>query len=132
MKKFLLTTLIMIAGQFTLSSLAQAQTGAIVVNINQDFVAAGKTFPAGTYKVSQDSSQALVLRGEQGSAFLLPSMLDASAAGKVSVKLTREDGVYYLTEVSTDRGVYTIPEGLARTGTAEAKNDNSNPRSESN
>ena len=39
MKKFLLTTLIMIAGLFTLAAGAQAQTGTAVVHIKEDFVA---------------------------------------------------------------------------------------------
>jgi hypothetical protein len=57
MKKFMLGTLIMIAGVLSLAAGACAETGAVVIHINQDFIAGGKTFSAGTYKVNQGSPQ---------------------------------------------------------------------------
>src|SRR5205085_1943469 len=54
----------------------QAETGVVVAYIHEDFVAGGKTLPAGTYKVyrgSPETGQVLILSGEKGSVFLIPS-----------------------------------------------------------
>lgn len=119
MKKFLLTTLVMI-GLFTLAAGAWAETGTIVVHINEDFVAGGATLPAGTYKVDEGQSatgQTLTLRGEKGSVFLIPSTHDYASPGQLKVKLRRAGDVYYLSEVATDLGHYTFlaPRELTRT-----------------
>ena len=125
MKKFLLTTLIMIAGLFTLAAgTARAETGAVVVHINKDFVAGGETFSAGTYKVYQaspEAGQTLILRGEKRSVFLVPSTRKQAFPGQLNVKLTRAGDVYYLSEVATDLGVYTFPTPRALTPTAKLK-----------
>ena len=82
MKKFLLGTLVMVAGLFALASGARAQTNsAVTVHINQDFIAGGKALAAGTYKVYQGSpetGQWLILRSKEtgASVFLLPSTHD--------------------------------------------------------
>lgn len=137
MKKFLLTTLTMIAGLFTMAAGVQAETGTVVVHINEDFVAAGKTLPAGTYKVYQDSpatSQTLILRGEKGSVYLIPSMFDQTFSGQLKVKLTRVGDAYYLSEVATDLGVYTLPapRALARTARVKDKDQDVTPVSGAN
>jgi hypothetical protein len=135
MKKFLLTTLIMIAGLFTLAAGARAETGTVVVHINEDFVAGGATLPAGTYKVYQDlpaTGQTLILRGEKGSVFLIPSTRDQAFPGQLKVKLTRAGDVYYLSEVATDLGVYTFPAPRALTRTAKVKDQDLRPASGAN
>ncbi len=122
MKKFLLTTLITMAGLLTLAAGARAETGTIVMHINQDFVAGGQTLAAGTYKVSEDSAaagQTLVLRGEKGSVFLIPRTREQVSRGQLKVKLTRVGDVYYLSEVATDLGVYTF--AAPHTGAAKVK-----------
>jgi hypothetical protein len=126
MKKYLLGALITLTGLFVLAAGAQAETGDVVVHIKQDFIAGGKAFPAGTYKVSQDfvgTSQALLLRGEQPgeSAFLVPTAHDSSYPKRLEVKLTRAGDVYYLSEVATEFGVYTLalPRGETRMATAK-------------
>jgi hypothetical protein len=135
MKKFLLTTLIMIAGLFTLAAGAWAETGTVVVHIDEDFVAGGATLPAGTYKVYVDLSatgQTLILRGEKGSVFLIPSTHDQALPGQLKVKLTRAGDVYYLSEVATDLGVYTFPAPRALTRTAKVKDQDLEPASGTN
>ena len=75
MKKYLLGALITLTGLFVLAAGVQAATGDVVVHINQDFVAGGKAFPAGTYKVLQDvtgTGQALILRGEPARRIGIP------------------------------------------------------------
>ncbi|MBZ5596808.1 MAG: hypothetical protein LAN83_00670 [Acidobacteriia bacterium] len=124
MKKFLLGALITLTGLLTLAAGAQAQTGNVVVHIQQDFIAGGKAFPAGTYRIYPDlsgSGQVLLLRGDRGSAFVLPMVHDASSPEQLSVKLTRVDDVYYLSEVTTDFGVYTLAPAPAVTRMAKAR-----------
>lgn len=124
MKKFLLITLITIAGLFTGAAKARAETGVVTVYIHEDFVAGGKTLPAGTYRVypgSPETGQMLVLGGEKGSVFLIPSMRDQAAPGHFKVNLTRAGDVYYLSEVATDLGVYTLPVPRVLTHAAKVK-----------
>jgi hypothetical protein len=135
MKKFLLTTLIMIAGLFTLAAGSWAETGTIVVHINEDFVAGGATLPAGTYKVYEGQSatgQTLTLRGEKGSVFLIPSTHDYAFPEQLRVKLRRAGDVYYLSEVATELGVYTFPAPRALTRTAKVKDQDLKPASGAN
>jgi len=135
MKKFLLTTLITIAGLFTLAAGAWAETGSVVVHITEDFVTGGKILPAGTYTVSPASpatGQTLILRGEKGSAFLLPSTRGQVLPGQVKAKLTRAGEAYYLSEVATDLAVYTFPVPRALTRTAKVKDHDLKPASGGN
>jgi hypothetical protein len=135
MKKFLLTTLIMIAGLFTLAGAARAQTALVVVHMNEDFVAGGKILPAGTYKVYEGSpawSQTLILRGETDSVVLMPIMHDHAFPEQLKVKLTRAGDVYCLSEVATDLGDYTFPAPRALTPTAKVEDQNLKPASGTN
>ena len=131
MKKFLLGTLVMIAGLFAavlpLTVGARAETGDVMVHIHHDFIAGGKAFSAGTYKVYQGSPREgqslLILRGEEAGAsvFLLPSMHDGAFPGQLEVKLRRAGNAYYLNEVVTDLGVYTLPAPRFLTQTVKKK-----------
>jgi hypothetical protein len=137
MKKYLLGTLITLTSLFALAAGAQAQTGGVVVHITQDFVAGGKALPAGTYKVYHgfpETEQALVLRGEEpgASAFLLPATHDASFPDQLHVELTRVGNVYYLTEVATESGIYTLPLPRELTRTAKVKDQGTLAASGSN
>ena len=129
MKKFLLGTFVMIAGIVALVPGARAETGGgVMVHINHDFIAGGKALSAGTYKVYQGSpetGQWLILRSKEtgASVFLLPSAHDGAFPGQFEAKLTRAGNVYYLSEVVTDLGVYTLPAPHALTQTAKKKND---------
>ena len=126
MKKFLLGALITLTGLFALASAAHAQTGGVVLHINQDFIAGGKALPAGTYRVSQDlsgSGKTLLLRGDQPGALavLLPITQDAVSSNRLQAKLTRVGDVYYLSQVGTDLGVYTLPAPPIVTRMAKAR-----------
>ena len=135
MKKFLLTTLITLVGLFTLAAGAQAATGTLVVHINEDFVAAGKTLAAGTYKVYEESpatGQTLILRGEKGSVFLIPRTYGQDSLGQFKVRLKRVGDVYYLSEVTTDLGVYTFPAPRGLTRTAKVKGQDLKPATGAN
>ena len=98
-----------------LSALAtglRADDGAIVANVDQDFVAAGKTFPAGTYRFAPDSpgSGFVTIRNQEGdsTAVVLPIVYDSSAPKRAHLLLRRVDGVNYLSEIATPLGVYTL------------------------
>ncbi|HVH71037.1 MAG TPA: hypothetical protein VNB49_08020 [Candidatus Dormibacteraeota bacterium] len=68
MKKLLVRLLLILAGVAGLTIPAKAQAlDQIVVNIPFEFVAAGRTFPAGEYRISR-------LRDEQPRVLLLASM----------------------------------------------------------
>jgi hypothetical protein len=123
MKKYFLGALITLTSLFVLGGGVQAEAADIVVHIKQSFVAAGKEFPPGTYRVYQgfpEVGQALLLRGDSGAtALLFPTTRDASAPQQPKVKLTRVGDVYYLSEVATERGVYTL--ALPHLATRSAK-----------
>ena len=131
MKKFLLGTLVMIAGLIAgvlaLTAGARAETGGVMVHIHHEFIAGGKAFSAGTYKVYQGSPRGgqslLILRGAEtgASVFLLPTTHDGTFLGQFEAKLTRAGNVYYLSEVVTDLGVYTLPAPHSLTQTAKKK-----------
>ena len=95
MKKFLLGTFVMVAGLFALASGARAESNNVVtIHVNQDFIAGGKTLPAGTYKVYQGSpetGQWLILRSKEtgASVFLLPRTHDGISPRQFQAKLTR-------------------------------------------
>ena len=125
MKKFLLGTFVMVAGLFALASGARAESNNVVtIHVNQDFIAGGKTLPAGTYKVYQGSpetGQWLILRSKEtgASVFLLPRTHDEISPRQFQAKLTRAANVYYLSEVVTDLGVYAFSAPQALTQTAK-------------
>lgn len=126
MKKYFLGALITLTGLFALAAGAQAETGDIVVHIKQSFVAGGKTLPPGTYRVYQGLpgvGRTLLLRGDESgaSALLFPTTReDASGSQQLHVKLARVGDVFYLSEVATARGVFTLalPRLAARTAKA--------------
>lgn len=135
MKKYLLGALITLTSLFALAAGAQAQTGNTVVHINQDFVAGGKSLPAGTYRILEDltgSGLALILRGDHQSAFLLPTTHDGIGPEQRQVKLTRVGDMYYLTEVTTDFGVYTLAAPSSVTRMAKVRNPGKTSSSGSN
>jgi hypothetical protein len=126
MKKFLLGTPILIAGLFTLALSASAQTGTVVVTIPHAFKAGGERFPAGTYRVSPDSTPSgprLVLRGEGRSVFLVPGTQDDAIPGMIHAELTRTGGEYYLSEIATDLGIFKFvtPWDLPRAGKTKSQ-----------
>jgi hypothetical protein len=126
MKKFLLGTLVMIAGVVALAAGARAETGDVMIHINQDFIAGGKTFSAGTYRVYQGSPQTgqwLILRSKEtgASVYLLPSAHDWAFPGQLEAKLTQAGNLYYLSEVVTEFGIYTLPAPHILTQTAKKK-----------
>jgi hypothetical protein len=118
--------LLALVGLFGLSAGARAQEGAVVTNIPYEFVAGGKTLPAGTYtitRVSPEREHTLEIRNNQSSresAFLLPISSDAPV-DHAKVVFRRVGDTYYLSRVATLDGVYTLPTPIAATTAAKVK-----------
>ena len=103
---------------------ARAEEGKVVVNIPYEFVAGGKTLPAGTYTVSRvapETNRALAIQGTENSVYVLATTLDSAAAehAKVSLKLVGDK--YYLRKIETSLGVYTIATPKPLTKAARTK-----------
>jgi hypothetical protein len=85
---------------------------ALVVNVPFDFVAAARSMPAGTYRVSRialDAHSGLKISGQENSAFVLPIALDdASGEQSDSLNFERVGNKYILTKVETPDHAYTI------------------------
>lgn len=93
---------------------ARAETHSeMIVTIPYEFVAGGRTLPAGTYRVSRLSDDRQVglsiVSYEQGSAVIvLTSQFDNRPADDAKVRLERVGNMYYLSSIETLDGVYTL------------------------
>jgi hypothetical protein len=86
------------------------------------------------YQGFPETGQALILRSEDAgtSVILLPATHDASFPERLHVNLTQVGDVYYLSEVATDLGVYTLPVPSEPTRTAKTKDQGAMAPSGSN
>jgi hypothetical protein len=93
---------------------ARAQTrDQIAVTIPFEFVVAGKTLPAGTYKVSRVTDtdpRPLLLHSfeKRTSAIVLPSQVEGGSADKVHLSFEWVGGQYFLRKIATADNVFTI------------------------
>jgi hypothetical protein len=128
MKKFILSALT-VACLFALTTGLRADDGAIVARLDQDFVVAGKTFPAGTYRFAPDSpgSRFVTIRGVDGdsTAVALSIVFDGTSAEHAHLTLQEVQGVNYLSEIATPLGVYTLAAPRSLTKFAKEKEHDS-------
>jgi hypothetical protein len=90
--QILASTVLALAALATHPAMAQAR-----LNVPFNFVAAGHTYPAGTYTVMQDKSMDVVaLLGEGQSLAQIAGTEDNLNAAKVSLKFERVGNTYYL------------------------------------
>jgi hypothetical protein len=126
MKKQYSTVLLALIGLFALNAGARAQEeGKVVAKVPYEFVAGGKTLPAGTYTITRVSPETRILEIRsnetfQDSAFLLPISSDA-AVDHAELTLESVGDTYYLSRVATSAGVYTLPTPKAATTAAKVK-----------
>ena len=119
MKKFVLSALT-VACLFALTTGLRADDGAIVAHVDQEFVAAGKTLPRGTYRFAPDfpGSRFVTIHRMDGDStvFVLSMIFDGAAPERAHLTLQRVEGVSYLSEIATPFGVYTLapPRALAK------------------
>jgi hypothetical protein len=95
-----------------LSASAFANEGDLVVNIPHDFVASGKTLPAGKYRVGRVSNDPLELSfrsyDNHIGAFVLPTTLSGEPAERLGLTFETNGNAYVLTGITSPDGVYTI------------------------
>lgn len=85
----------------------------VTVNIPYEFVAGGRTLPAGTYTVSRLSDDRLtglsIVSYEQRSGVLvLTNQFENRPAADAKVGFERVGDMYYLSSIETLDGVYTV------------------------
>ena len=90
------------------------EEGTVVANVPFDFIAGGKTLPAGKYTVrrtSFDTTSALIITDRKHSAFLLAANFDDAAADNFKISFEHVGDTYLLSKVATPIGTYTIDTG---------------------
>jgi hypothetical protein len=115
MRKQYLRILIALIGVAGLGMAAKGQeVDQIVVNIPYEFVVAGKTLPAGTYRVNRVNHadlETLVLSSfENGAGAIVSStQVEHSSADKAQVTFEQVGGQHFLSKIETADHVFTIP-----------------------
>jgi len=97
--------------------------GQLVVTLPFDFVAGGKTLPAGTYTVStftDDKYDGLLLSNydARASVFVRPSEIDSAASSKPEVSFEQAGDQHFLSTIRTVHDIYNIP--VSRSALMEA------------
>lgn len=125
MKQQLASVLLILISLFGLAAGAKAQTRReVVVNIPYEFVAAGRTLPAGRYTVSRISENrysGLIITNDdtRSSVFVLPNQFESQSGVDAKVRLEKVSNMYFLSGIVTVDGVYTLP--LPRSAVLMAK-----------
>ena len=108
-KHLIVLALVCLAG---LSVSAFANEGDLVVNVPHDFVAGGRTLPAGKYTISRLSDDPLELSfrsyENHTGALVLPTTLSSTPAERLGLTFEANDDAYILTSIASPGGVYTI------------------------
>jgi hypothetical protein len=125
MKKSFVTVVLTLTCLLGLGISASAQDASnIVVNVPFEFVAGGKTLPAGTYSVGcvfPESDLTLIIRSLDKGEFLLPVVFDGASGGHAKLSFEQVGDTYFLSKVQTPAGVYTIGTRRAMTKLAQMK-----------
>jgi hypothetical protein len=104
---------------------ARAQdTEGVRVKVPFEFVAGGKTLPAGTYTVGRLSLEAysgIAISSYGHGALVLPIVVDGTPAGQPKLSFEHIGGKYFLSEANTPGGVYTFALPQAMVALAQAK-----------
>jgi len=130
MRKQYLRILIVLIGLAGFGVAAKGQAfDQIVVNIPYDFVVAGKTLPAGTYRVNRVSinDRALILSSfeNRASVIALATQVESSSADKAQVSFEQVGGERFLSKIETSNHVFTIPVSRSEILEAAARSHNS-------
>jgi hypothetical protein len=132
MRKQYLRILIALVGFASFGMAAKGQVlDQIVVNIPYDFVVAGKTLPAGTYRVNRATdidAKALILSNFEGRASVIIVPTEAeSHTGKAEVSFEQVGDERFLSKIETEEHSFTIPisrseilEARSHSGTSES------------
>jgi hypothetical protein len=116
MRKQSLRILLALLGFAALGAAAKAQVlDQIVVNIPFEFVAGGKTLPAGTYKATRVSASGdrfegllLINFDNHVSVMVLPNGVEDSRSEKAQLSFKRVGGQHFLSKIETGDNLYNI------------------------
>lgn len=114
MKKSYVTAVLILMCLLGVGVSARAQDAdAVLVSVPFEFVAGTATLPAGKYRVSRVNpgvNRELAISGyNNGGAFLLPLTFDDDAVDGPTLSFEHVGGKYFLTEIKTLSGTYTMP-----------------------
>jgi hypothetical protein len=115
MKKLCLRIAVALVSFAGLGVTAKAQAvDQIIVTIPFEFVVAGKTLPAGTYRVnrvSDDKWEGLILSSfeNRASAIVRPIEVESIPDDKAHVSFETAGGEHFLSKIETANNVFTIP-----------------------
>jgi hypothetical protein len=115
MKKPCLRILVALVGFAGLGVAAKAQVpDQLVVKIPFQFVVAGTTLPAGTYRlhrVSDETSEALILSSYENNAgvIILPTEVKSAPTDKPQVSFETSGDEHFLSKIETADNAFTIP-----------------------
>lgn len=115
MKQPFASALLIILGLFGVTVGAKAATHPeIIVKIPYEFVAAGRTLPAGTYTVSRLSDSRLAgltisSYEQRSSVIVFANQFENHPADDAKIGLEKVGGMYFLRSIQTVDGVYTMP-----------------------
>ena len=120
MKKQLLRMLVVLVGFAGFAITAHGQTpDQLVVKIPFEFVAAGKTLPAGEYQIrrlSHDSGFLLLSNYEdRANAIVLPVESEESHRSKPQLSFETANDQHFLSQIDTQYRVYNLPVPRAET-----------------
>ncbi len=125
MKKTYLTAVLTLTCMLGVGISARAQdTEGVRVNVPFEFVAGGKTLPAGTYTVgrlSVDAYSTIEISGRGNGVFALPIMVDGTPADQPKLSFEHVGGKYFLSEAVTPGGIYTFALPRAMVALAQVK-----------
>src|ERR1700746_2466761 len=98
----------------------------VTVKIPYEFVAGGRTLPAGTYTVSRLSDDRLaglsiVNYEERSGVLVLTNQFENRPADDAKVRFERVGDMYYLSSLQTLDGVYTVPVSRSISVVAKSK-----------
>ena len=102
----------------------------IIVNIPYDFVVAGKTLPAGTYRVNRvndrDINELSITSFENRTgALLVSSEVSATTENKAALSFQHIGDQYFLSKIETAEHIFTIPVSTKPAPVVAMKNQSS-------
>jgi hypothetical protein len=125
MKKSYLAAVLTLTCLLGLGISARAQdTEGVRVKVPFEFVAGGKTLPAGTYTIGRQSLEAysgITISSYGHGALVLPIAVDGTAGAQPKLSFEHVGGKYFLTEADTPGGVYSFALPKAMVAMAQAK-----------
>jgi hypothetical protein len=113
MKQYYLTVLFTFVCFFGLGHARAQDEDTVVAKVPYDFVVSGTVLPVGTYRVSRvetSGQRELVIRNYEtgASVILIPTMFAGAPAEHARLSLQPVGNKYFLSEIQTSNGTYTI------------------------